>query len=112
MKAFQLILLFALLCYCLSQDGDDQCQKEFNNILNRACTGINNGCLYNIPDKKCIQTNLCSLGDENESKCKTLVPSDFHKKNINIMIQLENVKKLPKNVWISEKQPHISMELI
>ena len=72
--------MFALLCYCFSQDGDDQCQKEFNNILNRACTGINNGCLYNIPDKKCIQTNLCSLGDENESKCKTLVPSDFHKK--------------------------------
>ena len=98
MKTTQLILFLALLYYCFTQTTDDRCETVFNETLKNKCAAINTGCSYDITSEKCIQTSSCSAGNGDEDKCKTLIPSNFHKKNANIM--LVHVKKLKKNAEI------------
>ena len=81
MKTSQLVLVFALLGYCITQETVDQCQERFNTILNDKCVAINSGiCVYDIGSQKCFSTSACSGGDGDEPKCKKLIHPDYHNK--------------------------------
>ena len=78
MKKLQLLLFFALISYCFTQD--DECKKEFEKILTGKCTSIDTA-TCRVTDNEnqiCLPKNSCSATEEED--CLKLIPENFHKK--------------------------------
>ena len=76
MKNFQLILIFAILGYCFTDDTD-KCTIGFAALKNR-CENINSCKFYDFPPF-CISTNNddCSRGNGDRDTCLKIFPKTF-----------------------------------
>ena len=82
MKTFQLILIFAILCFCFTDD-EDQCTIDFENILKEKCEGISTCSFTAFSDHttRCISTKNteCSRANSDSTLCGKIFPSTFPK---------------------------------
>ena len=78
MKPSQLILIFAILGYCFTDDPDI-CSTEFEEKLKTECSAIDTTCSLTSFSKRCIsyKNDDCSKGDGNEDTCRRTFPSQF-----------------------------------
>ena len=81
MKALQLILIFAIIGFCLTDDTEmDECESRFKVSLQTKCGSIGS-CTYNIEgtDNVCVATQDCSKGNgKTQAECEEIVPSNYH----------------------------------
>ena len=77
MKISQLILLFALISYCVTED--DECSSLYVSKLNEMCISIDsNNCRYTHPNV-CKGTKACSTKDNTDStQCSAVFPPSFN----------------------------------
>ena len=101
MKTESFILLFCLLSICFTQDSENQCETQFLSILKTKCLGLGS-CTLNTEDMKCLPISSCS--GKSETDCPNTIPSDYHKKNVNMIEVLVLVMKLIKYVQIIIKR--------
>lgn len=77
MKTSELILIFLIIGYCLTDSESFDCKKDFEEKLKKKneeqCTKIDS-CYYNRVEEKCIKTNDC--GEGSNSNCGTIIPTN------------------------------------
>ncbi len=87
MTAFQFILIFAVIGYCVVNPEEVDCQELFDTEMKGKCLEINNpGCsFFKEESYHCVETNDCSQGNGNDgAKCRKINPSNFHKQKCDL----------------------------
>ena len=80
MKILQLIFIFAIIGYCLTDDKDS-CTKGFEEALENKCTNLDTSCMFKRSNysEMCISktNNVCSKGLQDRNICKNIFHGNF-----------------------------------
>ena len=72
-----MILIFAIVGYCISQAEVDQCEAEFKNLLKGKCEAIGS-CTYDSLSSVCFKYKACDQVSQDED-CSSNKPENFIK---------------------------------
>ena len=72
----KLILIFALIGFCLTVDTD-QCYSDFKDFLDSECEAINSNCKYFMSIKKCKEPKT-TCTDGTSSTCSSIIPTLYN----------------------------------
>ena len=77
MKAWQILLIFPIICCCFTDDTvTDECETKFHEILKTKCAAIGS-CTLNVEDYNCYETKECASVNVLAS-CTANIPPKFH----------------------------------
>ncbi len=96
MKSLQLLLILSIIGYCFSQTEVFDCEGQFENQIKEKCEAIGS-CSYNNIYQTCIETHVCSFGnDKSSSDCSAITPKNFNLEKCILDTDGKTCKETPK----------------